>query len=280
MNRMEAPRPDFADPPVVEVALSAQFESLGKLRMPQLGLLWQEFRDRFPMTEEHAPLDAVVERFGAPRVRRGVARIEMLESPPTPRCWFLNEAGTELIQVQQDRFVHNWRKAESTTEYPRYEHVRATFASELKRFSEFLAREKLGEFVPNQCEVTYVNHIQSGEAWQAHGDVGQVITVFSRSFSDSFFDLPEDVGLRLRFPILDDAGQPVGRLHVALEPGYRTGDEQPIFVLNLTARGAPLGVGIAGVLSFLDLGREWVVRGFTSITTPKMHKEWGRKDGA
>src|SRR4030042_1345777 len=98
MNKMDAPRPDFVSPPVVEVALSVQFESLGKLRTPQLGSLWQEFRDRFPVTEEPPPLDAVVERFGAPRVRKGVARIEMLESPPTPRCWFLNEAGTELIQ--------------------------------------------------------------------------------------------------------------------------------------------------------------------------------------
>ncbi|MCH7839452.1 MAG: hypothetical protein IID38_04355, partial [Planctomycetes bacterium] len=87
MSKMDKPLPDFSDPPVVEVALSVQFDSLKKLRTPQLGLLWREFRDRFPVTEEHAPLDAVVERFGAPRVRKGVARIEMLKSPPTPRCW-------------------------------------------------------------------------------------------------------------------------------------------------------------------------------------------------
>lgn len=278
MSKMDAPRPDFSDPPVVEVALSVQFDSLIKLRTPQLGLLWREFRDRFPITEEHAPLDAVVERFGARRVRKGVARIEILESPPTPRCWFLDEAGTELIQVQHDRFVHNWRKAGTEAEYPRYEHIRSTFEQELRRFDEFLAREQIGEFTPNQCEVTYVNHIVGGKGWQAHGDLGNVITVFQRSFSDEFLEVPEDTGLRMRFLIPDEKGQPIGRLHAVLDSGYRNSDNQPIFNLNLTARGAPLGGGINGVLGFLDLGREWVVRGFASMTTPTMHKKWGRRD--
>ena len=78
--------------------------------------------------------------------------------------------------------------------------------------------------------------------------------------------------------LFDEDDKPIGRLHVALESGYRNSDEEPIFILNLTARGAPRGDGIDGVLGFLDVGREWVVRGFASVTTPTMHKEWGRKD--
>ncbi len=279
MSKMEVPRPDFSDPPVVEVALSVQFDSLNKLRVPQLGLLWREFRDRFPVTEEHTPLDAVVERFGAPRVRKGGVKIEMPESPPTPRCWFLNEAGTELIQVQHDRFVHNWRKAGTDAEYPRYERIRRTFEEELRRFDEFIACEQIGEFTPNQCEVTYVNHIVGGKGWQDHGDLGNVITVFQRSFSDEFLEVPEDTVLRLRFLIPDEEGRPIGRLHAVLNPGYGSSDDQTLFVLNLTARGAPLGDGVDGVLRFLDLGREWVVRGFASLTTAAMHNEWGRRNG-
>jgi uncharacterized protein (TIGR04255 family) len=280
MNQMDAPRPDFNEPPVVEVALSVQFDSLGKLRTPQLGLLWQEFRKRFPVTEEHAPLAPVVERFGAQGRRKGLVRIELQESPPKPRCWFLTEAGTELIQVQHDRFVHNWRKAGTDAEYPRYEHIRATFANELTRFADFIAREQLGTFTATQCEVTYVNHITAGKGWQEHGDLGNVLTVFRRSFSDDFLESVEDAAVRLRFVMRNEAGEPIGRLHAVLDPGYRTGSDRPLFTLNLTARGAPLGEEIDGVLKFLDLGREWVVRGFASLTTPAMHKEWGRKDGA
>jgi len=280
MSKMNASRPDFSDPPVVEVALSVQFDALDKLRTPQLGLLWQEFRDRFPVTEEHVPLDTVIERFGASRARKGTARIEMLESPPVARCWFLNNAGTELIQAQQDRFVHNWRKAGTEVLYPRYDHLRNTFEAELRRFEKFVAREQIGKFAPNQCEITYVNHIVGGKGWQDHGDLGKVLTVFQHSFSDDFLTNPEDTDLRLRFLIQDDAGQPVGRLHAALVSGYRNDDDQPLFILTLTARGAPRGDGIDGVLGFLDLGREWVVRGFASLTTTAMHKEWGRKNDA
>jgi len=280
MSKMAAPMPDFRDPPVVEVALSVQFDSLSKLRTPQMGLLWQEFRDRFPKTEEHAPLDMAVERFGAPQRPKGVARIKMLEGPPVPRCWFLNEAGTELIQIQHDRFVRNWRKAGTDAEYPRYEHIRGAFESELRSFSAFVEREQLGAFAPNQCEVTYVNHIVAGKSWTTHAELDRVVTVCRRSFSDPFLDRPEDAGMRLRFLIPDDGGQPIGRLHVAIDSGYRTKDDQPLFVLNLTARGAPRGDGLGGVMGFLDLGREWVVRGFASLTTQTMHREWGRRDGA
>ena len=40
------PLPEFDNPPVIEVALSVQFETLANLRTPQIGVLWQEFRDR------------------------------------------------------------------------------------------------------------------------------------------------------------------------------------------------------------------------------------------
>jgi uncharacterized protein (TIGR04255 family) len=275
------PLPDFSAPPVVEVALSVQFDRLTKLRTPQMGLLWHDmFRERFPSTEDHPPLESVIERFDTPTARSGIPRIELREYPPTPRCWFLNPPGTELIQVQQDRFVHNWRKAGTAADYPRYEHVRKTFESELNRFNEYINRESLGAFVPNQCDITYVNHIAAGNLWKSHGELNQVLTVFERRYSDDFLSAPEDAVIRMRFVIPDKSGQPLGRLHATLKPGYRNGDHQPFFLLDLTARGRPIGDGIAGVLAFLDLGREWVVRGFASMTTQTMHKEWGRKNGA
>ena len=278
MGTLDTPLPDFSAPPVVEVALSVQFDELRSLRVPHLGLLWEEFRADFPNTEEHAPLDPVVERFGARGGRAGGTRVELLDSPPMPRCWFLNEAGTELIQIQQDRLVRNWRKSEADAEYPRYRYVRSEFEKAWRTFEQFAERNHLGSLTPNQCEVTYVNEIVSGNVWKEHGELDRVLTVFQKSFSDDFLSSPEDAVLRLRFRIHDDDGHPIGRLHASLDSAMRRTDGRVIFVLKLTARGAPRGEGIDGVLSFLDLGRQWVVRGFASLTTPTMHqKEWGRK---
>ncbi len=279
MNDMDKPLPDYANPPVVEVALSVQFEPLKALRAAQIGLLWAEFRERFPLLEEHPPIDPVIERFGGRPVSatRGI-RFQLVEAPPTPRSWFLSESGNELIQVQQDRFVQNWRKATGEIKYPRYKHLRETFAGQLQIFRTFLQRERLGDLVPNQCEVTYVNHIVAGNGWQDFGDLDKVLTILNDTYSDGFLEEPEDVRLGLRYVIRNGRREPLGRLHIAVEPAFRKQDDCPMYVMNLTARGRPDGEGLEGVMRFLDIGREWVVRGFTSITTAQMHLLWGRTD--
>jgi hypothetical protein len=71
--------------------------------------------------------------------------------------------------------------------------------------------------------------------------------------------------------------EPFGRLHVAAEPAIRRSTGEEVYRITLTARGAPTGTGGDDVFGFLDLGREWIVRGFASITTEKMHQAWGRR---
>ncbi len=74
--------PDFKKPPLTEVALSVQFERLPNLNSLQIGLLWHEFMERFPSTEQHPLLDPVFERFGTPTGPKGAkVRIEMTRVP-------------------------------------------------------------------------------------------------------------------------------------------------------------------------------------------------------
>ncbi len=86
----------------------------------------------------------------------------------------------------------------------------------------------------------------------------------------------EEARFALTFVIPGDGTAPVGRLHVTAEPRYRLPDMMPILRLSLTARGAPRGGGIDGVRAFFEVGHEWIVRGFTSLTTPAMHRIWER----
>lgn len=273
--------PDFSNPPVVEVALSVQFEPLVALRTPQIGLLWKEFRPRFPKTKERPPLNAVIEKFGPPEVHKPDVQIQMLPSPPVPRVWFLNETGTELIQVQQDRFVHNWRKVGTGDVYPRYERVREVFRNELNTFKSFLSREKIGEILPDQCEVTYVNHFVAGAGWNTHAQLDEVLALFKPKYSDPYDLKFEDTQMASRFVIPNPQSpdlEPLGRLHISVAPGFRRDNNQPIFSMTLTARGRPEGQGLEGVFRFLDIGREAVVRGFAAVTTSRMHEIWGRRD--
>jgi len=269
--------PDFTNPPVVEVALSLQFDPIKNLRTPQIGLLWNEFKKDFPQTEEHPPLEPVFERFGvAPKPGRPNVQLQILEAPPIPRCWFLNSAETELIQVQPDRFIHNWRKRQGDEDYPRYETLRKTLQMELERFQSFVDRENLGTLSPNQCEVTYVNHIMLPEG-NHHGHLNRILAPVSLQSTDTFLSETEEAKVALRYVITNEAGSPIGRLHVVAEPAFRIRDGQPMYVLTLTARGGPSGSSIEDALQFMDIGREWVVRGFAAVTTIEMHRTWGRK---
>lgn len=276
--RSSSPLPNFEKPPVVEVALSVQFEQLTALRTAYFGRLWSVFSDQFARTEDQRPVEAVHEPFDPRQYVQDLGiKFRSLDVPPIPRVWFLNTAGTELIQVQQDRFIHNWRKAGDDVEYIRYPRIRERFVESFNRFESFVSSEKLGHILPDQCEVTYTNHLVAGQGWQNQGRLGQVFN-FWRPVNGGFLPEPENASLAIRYIIPGDDGKPIGRLHIDLQPAFRKTDFLPMLILNLTARGAPCGSGVSGVMEFFDRGREWIVRGFAEITTNEMHSEWRRID--
>src|SRR5262249_17490048 len=128
MTTRPADLPDFTVPPVTEVALGVQFAPLAAFKTVHAGLLWNRFRQEFPIVEEQAPLNVSFETFGSPSAAPEL-RLELLRRPPIPRFWFMNENRVELIQFQVDRFVRNWRKVGDDITYPRYEAIRARFLS-------------------------------------------------------------------------------------------------------------------------------------------------------
>ena len=79
---------------------------------------------------------------------------------PLPRLWLLNGSGSEMMQIQNDRFIKNWSKGSANAKYPHYTPViKPAFERDFNRFKTFVADEKLGAIKVNQCEVTYISHI-------------------------------------------------------------------------------------------------------------------------
>lgn len=270
------PRPDFDNPPVIEVALSVQFEAIPKLGVAEIGALWGRYRAEYPDTEDKHPIASMIESFGPPRPK--TIELKLIQDVPASRVWFKNRHGTELIQVQNDCFVFNWRQFGSDEPYPRYENVRAKFEHHFDTFTRFLKRRRLGSVAPNQCAVTYVNHLLSGEGWDRFGQFNRIFSVWSGRHSDSFLGEPEEIDIRVRHRIFDADDEPIGRLHIETSPRINLQDGARLLQLTLTARGKPLGDGVSGILSFFDVGRDHIVRGFTSVTTKKMHAIWRRTD--
>lgn len=269
-----SPLPDFERPPVVEVALGVQFDKLTGLHAAHFGLLWERYRERFPHTEERAPLDPVIEQFGTRTARRGL-RLTVEEGLPLPRVAFLNEFKTELLQVQVDRFIRNWRKVGEGATYPRYERIRERFESDFAMFQSFLREHGLQPTPISQCEAAYVNRIEA-VGWERHGELASVTEVFGEKAISQFLGEPEDAHLVVRYPIR--LGEKVvGRLYVNVQPRYSPDNDAPYIFMELVARGAPLGTGLTGAIEFLNLGREWIVKGFADLTSKQMHRIWRRR---
>lgn len=266
--------PDFDDPPVVEVVLSAGFESLKAFRLVEIVQFWESrARQELPRVEEQPRYEMPIEHLGA-KVQVPPVSWQVLPGPPMPRFWFLNEEGSQLLQVQNDWIARNWRRTGQHANYPRYPELKRAFASDLESLSEHLTQRQLGDLRYTQCEVTYINHIPIGA-----GDVRSLASVLKLAGDarSSFPEPPESQRLASSYRI-HHAGQAIGRLHVTADPATRLSDSQPISVVNITARGVPAEPGIDGVLQFLDLGREWALRAFVGLTREAMHKRWRRRE--
>ena len=249
--------------------MGVHFDPLENWNLPHLGLFWSRIKDEYPVAEVH-PLIASE---GAVQFEFGVAEPQKQLKIPV-RCWFINEDKTRLIQVQNNRFIHNWRRSGgSHGPYSHYDDLRPIFEAEWKRFSTFLENE--GIVKPNvvRCEVAYINHLEQGKGWQSFDDLPDVFPSWSGRTSGSFLPPPQAAAIRTFYPI----EQPEGRLEISVQPAVRQSDGKDIIQLNVTGLCKPASSGEGQIISALDAAREGVVRGFTDFTSAKMHEIWRRK---
>ena len=262
--------PEFDSPPVIETVLGVEFKPLERWGIPHFGLFWERVRKDFPQYAVHAALPSQIESFNQTSAQP-VANIELVEAPEI-RCWFFHTDEERLIQVQRDRFVHNWRK-KGDHAYPKYKAIRPRFESNWEVFCGFLMSQGLG--VPDvvQCEVTYINHIEIDRGWKSMADLASILPAWSDERSNGFLPTPETVQLAASFLMPEDRG----RLRIMLGPAIRTVDLRQVLQLTVTARGSPESSMTEAILDWLDLGHEWVVRGFADFTSKKMHSLWKRR---
>jgi uncharacterized protein (TIGR04255 family) len=272
--------PEFDAPPVAEVVLGVQSAKLS-VTTPYLGIYWSEVREQYPDVEVHPALDPVIERFGSePQTIGTPPGFRLMTKPETPRCWFVDKTGSRLIQLQEDRLIHNWRRVSEEEPYPHYSGIRETFSGEYQRLASFVQKQegRAGELSPEWCEVTYINHIQSVPGRQGLGHLSRVFTFVAPPLANGFLPPPDFGEFGLAYAIRG-ANDQIGRLHARLGTAIRRKDGAPLLRFELTARGLPEGDGLDGVLAFMDRAHEHIVRGFTELTTPEMHSVWRRIDG-
>ena len=270
--------PDFERPPVTETVFGVQFEPLTRFNVATLGVYWNSLgKEEWPDPEEAPPIPIQFEE----KDKAGQLHLAFRLShfgpsvPQESRLRIRHKSRERMIQVQSSRFLYNWvgHGSDSSPKYIHFHPARDEFLENLEKFKQFIEVEQLGEFLPNQWELTYVNHIHKGTIWHSPADWPSVLELFGNKCNC----IPN--GALERFKGVWSFGinsvQPA-RLHINVE--HKTNRQDPskeVLEVRLTARGS-INKHVS-LTEGLDIGHEAIVRGFTAITSEKAHEYWGRK---
>ena len=250
------PLPSYKSPPVIEFVAGVVFKVLQDWQTRYYGQLWAEISGEFPKTEDHPPL-----------LDPGGIEFEVMKTPPLRRVFFVSQTENYVIQVQPNRFHYNWRRVRDVDVYPRFEQVFTRFQKSWETFLEFIRRRGLPDVVPQRYELTYVNHIPiSGEDFAS--SLEEYVKMFNwGSVNAEFLPKPKSLSWKCGFET-----SPKGSLVANLAHGKLAAGKD-VLVLNLTASGPP----DSPLNAWFQTAREWIVRGFTDLTTEDAHKKWGRE---
>jgi uncharacterized protein (TIGR04255 family) len=265
--------PCYNSPPVVETVIGIHFRSLEKLTSVHQGILWERcFGSEFPNLQERPPLDEVRERFDDELLAPPTIRWRISDKPDCPRLWAVSESGEHVVQIQRNAFFTNWLRSKEQSTYCPYIDRKKEFSNKLKVVENFLHDKNLGIIKPTSWVITYINHIEYGGLDQIGSEVKRILSSWANQTSDDWLPQPDKIILEYTFPM---PGK-IGRLNVLLTPVIQRHDKKQMLRLELTARGFVKEETVNDALNWIDLGHEWVVRGFTSLTTPEMHNIWER----
>ncbi len=251
--------PSFRNPPVVEVVFGIRFATSLPMQTRHLGQLWQALGSDYPETEDAFPL------IDAEEVPAKMSPIPAL----LRRIRAYSGDRHFLLQIQDTRLYVNWIKADAPVVYPRFEAVQSRFEAAWSGLVRFAESQDLGRVTPGRFELTYVNRIGAG------GRVADIAEGYLKTlrFSDlegEQFARPRGLNATWKFDMPNDAGEGSVMAVDGAAPGGPEG-----LVLTFACAGAPSEVWDRA--KWFAAAHTWIVRGFTELTTPKGHGEWGRE---
>ena len=261
----------FKNPPINELIIGAYFNpSLRALRSEHIGLLWSRLRDEFPTVRQREPIGGAAETHSAVEANGG-------EFLVMPRFWFISENGANLIQVQKNAFLLNWRRREA--EYPHFaEHLKPSFDRYYGVFDEFLRQDAgVKDIRIGVCELTYVNVVEPCGYWQGPQDTHRVIPSFTVPDNGLVNDSASLFNCAYRFGLA-----PQSQLHVAVRTAEASGNPgSPRLILELKALGRVGSVSMSDTQAWYEEAHDAVVTCFLSMTNRDVQdKYWIREGGS
>lgn len=139
------PQIAYSHSPVIETALGMEFVP-ASLEAAQALEIRDRLRETYPRVELHPALPP------QPPLGLSGSFFGLSVGSHPNRWWFISEDDSQLIQLQHDRLLLNWRKTPEETAYPRHHNLMPTFFDVLA-----VVVEALGGVAPISLETDYYN---------------------------------------------------------------------------------------------------------------------------
>lgn len=260
--------PDYNRPPIDEVAIAVQFPIIENLTEDDLREFWRDLQEEYPLAQSQPRLEGPIEQEddtpSAPTMQFSVGFL------PQGRLWFVNQNDDILVQVQNTRFIQNWRHRQS--DYERFEKIHELFWGNFRKYRQFLERKGFVQPKVLQVEVTYINWLPEGPLARYFKPAAGANVTISGTPSQ-----PIDMNWNARYRVPSSAGL-IQRLYLQCQPAIRIKpphERGSQFALVFRAAN-PGGISDAEVEDAIYSGRVVIVAAFTELTTEAAHTEWDR----
>lgn len=255
---------DYNSPPLEEVVFGISFDRVKNFPVASYGKYWSTIADRFPKTADRSPLISDDSDFSLDQ--------------PLIRTWFVSDNEQKLIQLQQDRFIFNWRRVNSDWRtYPEYQNIFPEFWELFADFSRFVEQEPLKtKLAISQLELTYVNTVPFDSVSSHVNHLSEILVDHCyRNDRERFLARPTDFNWVSIYPM--ESG--LGELKISATTAYRADNPKDSALrLSLTCSGSINPHESNPFRSWFDTAHDYIVRGFADATNREIQEKiWGRK---
>jgi uncharacterized protein (TIGR04255 family) len=249
----------FKNPPINEVACSIQYESQNSDLAPQFEF-YEKIKHLYPIVTENPPLPYVYDR---------LSNISSPASPkkiPFARYFFIDSQNSKLIQLQEGRFLFNWRKIDGVSVYPKFEAVFEEFQQNWKVFLDLLDLHKTKVTI-NQLELTYVDHIQFSDFNKEQWSLSDIFCFLQK---EPLSGSTDNVSFKFSVPV----DLLSGHLHLTGQSAIRNTDKKALLVFDTTARGI-INQKLPTIKEWFEKAHDTIYESFINLITDKAKNAWG-----
>lgn len=242
----------FAKAPLSEVVCGVEFNA-PDFSSIHFGLYWQAIRERFPSP----PLD-----------KPPIGALEIMASPPSlRRVWFESVDRKQLIQLQANRFLYNWKRLSEQDEYPHFDVLYPNFEKEWTAFQDWWIELDKLPLQPIHYELTYLNQIDAKFGWSSPNDTPNIFSFLDVGLPDRLPQLVQhDCSLLFSLP------NEQGSLTMRLNQAKRIEDNSNMILLELTARSIDCHISLSRWFADVHV---FLVNTFVELLSDSAKEDWG-----